>query len=205
MMPKYIWFCYLWSFTFLLQSGCLGFSWIGYLWSVSPVFLCCCRSPGRPVAMTVVVLLWGFQTVLSSEGHTRRWSVFLHVADLLGGLQTFGSSEEQPSCCPPGSCSSGRPSYCRVSCPACSKTPARPSDFGVFTRAYKLVICHSRRQCWKKECISGKERWVSNQLGFSGIPSAVVVFQGPWLVVLSTARLLGGLQTVGSSEEQKSR
>jgi hypothetical protein len=38
------------------------------VWSLSPVTLGCCRSPGRPVTLATEDLLGGLQTLGSSEG-----------------------------------------------------------------------------------------------------------------------------------------
>lgn len=59
-----------------------------------PVSLVCGRSPWRSVSLDVSDLLWGLQNVVSSERQTSCWSVLLHAADLLGSLQTEGSSKE---------------------------------------------------------------------------------------------------------------
>jgi hypothetical protein len=63
--------------------------WLGVsFWSMSPVSMGCCRSPGRPVALAVV--------------------------GLLVSLQVFGVSEKQSSCCPEFSCCPERTQDCRV-------------------------------------------------------------------------------------------
>lgn len=71
----------IWLFMVLAAQGV-------FLWGLPPGSLGCCRSPSRAVALAVVNLLVGLQTV---------GSVSLGVPDLLGDLQTVGSPEEQTS------------------------------------------------------------------------------------------------------------
>ena len=87
--------------------------------SLPSVCLCCCRSPWRPVRPSDCgVFLWTCTAVIA-----------VMTADaLLGGLQTFGSSEEQSSCCPACSCSPRKPSDCGVCYLVCNRTPARLLD-----------------------------------------------------------------------------
>ena len=77
----------------------LVFSGLGdSVWSLPLLFLGCFRSPVRPVSLAITDHPWGFSTGDPSEGQRSCRSVALAIVHLLGGLQTIGSSEEQ--CCP---------------------------------------------------------------------------------------------------------
>lgn len=97
--------------------------------------------------------------------------------------------------------------YFWVSCSValwCNEPPGRPSDYGVFRGAERLMICLSRSTGLKGSGIQGA--WFGPiALGSSGFPSAVAVWKGTLQVTLHKADLLGGLQTVRSSEEQPSQ
>ena len=60
--------------------------------------LVCIRSSGRLVALAVVDHLWILLPVGFTDGQESCYSVTLTAIDLLGGVQTIGSSEEQLSC-----------------------------------------------------------------------------------------------------------
>jgi hypothetical protein len=132
------------------------------------------RSPSRPGSLTIADHLRHLPIGGPSERHRSCCSVALAEVDLLGGLQTVASSEEQSSCCPVRRCSPEGPMHCHFCFPVCSRTPGRLSVSPV-----NCPACH-RAPGRSSEC---------------GVCC---------LVVLCTEELLGCLQAVVSSGEQTS-
>jgi hypothetical protein len=61
-----------------------------------------------------------------------------------------------------------------ICCPVCNRSPWRPSDYGIFRGAVKLMICPGCRCMSEMWWNLSRGGWVLSSLGSSEFPTAVV-------------------------------
>lgn len=156
-MANYIGFCCLWSFTCHLSISAVSLPRCLCL-EASSCAVVLLQSPGRPLALTVAVLLWGLQTVGTSDGQTGHWSLSLASIDVLGRLQGVWSSEEQSTVALPIAGDLGG-----LQTVECSRTPGRP----------QTVVCSQEQTSgWstlaEDTSFKGSGIWVEGSRGLGG-------------------------------------
>ena len=163
--------------------------------SVCSLLFCSWVTSGLLVGLVLANLMWCLPTggwVLGSERQRSSWSVALAAVDLQGGHQTFGSSEEQSSCCPMGSCSPGGACGLWFHFPCVQQNSRKAFNLlGQLPCMLQSPQEVFRLWCWLPSCPVYR--------GTPGMPSNCVVFRGVHKLVIScsivlcAADLLGGL------------